>query len=66
MPAFHVPGMCFQISPGLQVVIVKIQIQVISSKVDKHEDTRDRTRDLPKAVQGVLGLKGHTLTVESF
>jgi len=66
MPAFHVLGMCFQISPGLEVVIVKIQIQVMSLKVDKHQDTRDRARELAKAVQGVLGLKGNTLTVEFF
>jgi len=54
-------SMCFQISPGLEVMIVKIQIQVMSLKVDKHQDTRDRTRELAKAVQGALGLKATLL-----
>ena len=58
MPAVHMLRMSFEVSAGLEVMVIKFEVQMVGLEVDKNHDARNSPGELLKALQRILGLKG--------
>ena len=54
MPECHVLGMCPQVCPWLEVMVIEVQIQVMGLKIHEAEDARNSPWKFTETVIDVL------------